>query len=397
MTEFDYGELSELVLQKMYPVYVINEESKTIVFTNEIMDQMVGRPMVGENSFEAFFGDKKTNIASPEERPCGERYQWEYFEPKQNKFFKVCNVWFEHDKKRYRAGIAADVSDMMGLNRSVVDYLWLMQQLSELQIKIIREQKNTLQLIMNFLMVHYKAKKVISSHVENDELITMVCDDKGIRQTSEIYKGDGEFADIHVIDCVYKLWVENIENLEAWEEDRGFVLSIAGLYLENDLLWKRLEWENTHDKATTLFNRACFQKNATSIYNKLEQLGIIFVDIDHLKKANDEWGHEMGDSLIKKAAEVLLSVSDQRVHSYRMGGDEFMLVCRDFNPEELEKLMKEIALKSYAGNDLTRSPQISMSAGCAHSKAPFNIEELMRIADERMYEEKRKRYDFKEK
>lgn len=123
MVEFDYSLLSELVLQKIYPVYVTNEDSKTIVFTNEIMDQMAGRSMVGENSFQAFFGDKKPNIFRPEERPCGERYQWEYFEPKQNKLFKVCNFWFEHDKKRYRAGIAADASDMMGLNRSVVDYL----------------------------------------------------------------------------------------------------------------------------------------------------------------------------------------------------------------------------------------------------------------------------------
>lgn len=61
-----------------------------------------------------------------------------------------------------------------------------------------------------------------------------------------------------------------------------------------------MEWENTHDKATSLLNRESFPKNTTSIYNKLEQVGIVFADIDNLKKANDELGHEMGDRLAKK-------------------------------------------------------------------------------------------------
>lgn len=328
MAELDYSQLSELVLQKIYPVYVINEESKIIVFTNEIMDQIAGKSLVGENCYEAFFGDKNHNLYSPEERPIGERYQWEYFEPKQNKLYKVCNLWFEQDKKRYRAGIAADASDIMGLNRSVVDYLSLMKQLSELQIEIIREKKNALPLLMTFFMKHFKANRIIFSYEENNELITLICDDKGVRQTSEIYGGDGEYDEIHILGNVYKFWAENIGNLEAWADDRGFILSVAGLYLENELLWKQVEWENTHDRATNLFNRACFHNNEASIYSKLEQVGIVFADIDNLKRVNDECGHEMGDRLIKKMADVFLSIHDRRVDAYRMGGRVYAGVQR---------------------------------------------------------------------
>lgn len=74
-------------------------------------------------------------------------------------------------------------------------------------MKIIREQKDTLQLIMAFLLEHYQAQRIISSHEENGEIITIICDDKGIRQTSEIYKGDGEFADIHILGHAYKFCV----------------------------------------------------------------------------------------------------------------------------------------------------------------------------------------------
>lgn len=74
-----------------------------------------------------------------------------------------------------------------------------------------------------------------------------------------------------------------------------------------------------------------------------------------------------------------------------MGGDEFVLVCSEFNADELDILMKEICLKPNTIDEFIKMPQISISVGCAHSTAPFNIEELMRIADERMYEQKRKK------
>ncbi len=390
MENIDSKILGELVLNSIYPIYVIDEETKNIVFTNKILQSVAGRSMIGENCYEAFFNDVKPNGYSPETGAVGERYQWEYFDQQHNALFKICNLWFENNGRKYRLGLAADASDMMGLNRSVVDYLWLMQKLSELQMKIIREQSNTIPLLLEFFMEHYKAESVAVSFVEREKEYTITLNDRGCNIGDGALNRD-DFVPIRVLNGEYKLWIDNMKNRETWEEDRSFVLSVAGLYLENDMLWKKIEWENTHDKATTLFNRAFFQKNLGSEYNTFQQVGIIFADIDNLKQVNDVWGHEMGDRLIKKAADVLLDVSKEKIHSYRMGGDEFMLVCCEYTQEELEALLKDIVIRMNTSNDAIKMPQISISIGCAHSTSPYNIESLMKVADERMYEEKRQK------
>lgn len=71
--------------------------------------------------------------------------------------------------------------------------------------------------------------------------------------------------------------------------------------------------------------------------------------------------------------------------------DEFMLVCSEFDSKDLEVLIKDISLKLDTINESIKMPKISISAGYANSKAPFNIEALMKIADERMYVEKRRK------
>lgn len=390
MEEFDSKLLGDIVLNNIYPVYVIDEETKNIVYANKMLRSSFEQPIVGMNCYEAFFGNDAPNGYSPESGALGERYQWEYFDKKYNALYKICNLWFEHEGRKYRLGIAADASDMMGLNRSVVDYLWLMQKLSELQMRIIREQSNTVPLLLEFFMEHYKAKSVAISYTEYEKEYTYILDDRGCRlEEGTCCRKDS--VQIRVLSSNYRLYIEDMENHETWEEDKNFVLSVAGLYLENEMLWKKIEWENTHDKATALFNRAFFHKNISSKYNSLRQVGIIFADIDNLKQVNDEWGHEMGDRLIKRTADVLLELADDRTQPYRMGGDEFMLVCCEFTPEELDKLQKAITEKMNCGDNPEKIPPVSISVGSAHSTKPNKFEALMRLADERMYEEKRQK------
>lgn len=391
MAKFDSNQIKDLLLQKMYPVYVIDEDTKIIVFANEAAELMAKRPIVGENYFDTFFGGETAAAPAPKRRQAGERYEWEYFALEQSKMYKICTLWFDEGENHYRAEIATDVSDMLGLNRSVVDYLWLMQQLSELQIKIIRDKKNTLPLLLNFLKEHYSAEKIIISYEENSKPKTVICDSSGINQIREVYSGDGKRAEIHVLGTEFMLWAEGIGDTEAWKNDSGFINNVVAIYIENFMLWRQVEWENTHDKATKLLNRACFQKNSVETYEKLEQIGVVFLDIDNLKHVNDEWGHDMGDRLINKAADVLLSVSGEKTEAYRMGGDEFMLICSNFDSAELDALMDEVSQKMDTSNEIIKMPQISISKGYVHSKAPFDMEELIKIADERMYTQKRKK------
>ena len=124
-------------------------------------------------------------------------------------------------------------------------------------------------------------------------------------------------------------------------------------------------------------------------YPNLDRVGVIFLDVDNLKKINDEHGHDMGDRLIQKAADVLLSVSGEKIHPYRMGGDEFLLVCCGCERREVPELLDRVTEGLNTSNELIPMPQLSISAGWAHAVQPFRLEALVTQADEMMYAVKR--------
>lgn len=178
-----------------------------------------------------------------------------------------------------------------------------------------------------------------------------------------------------------------IKNAAEWQESRTIILNVVKLYLENELLMRRIAWENEHDRATLLRNRAAFRRDCLTKYGALPELSIIFLDIDHLKEVNDTHGHDMGDRLICKAANVLLEIEDDSVCAYRMGGDEFVVACA-FGREQAEELLGTIQKKLDESNRRTPMPFISISKGLACASGAFDVEKLVREADEEMYADK---------
>ena len=157
------------------------------------------------------------------------------------------------------------------------------------------------------------------------------------------------------------------------------------------MLWQRLAWENCHDKLTGLLSRATLDGYIRDAYNSQESLGILYMDVDELKRTNDFFGHEMGDTLIKKAADILKAVSGDNVNAFRMGGDEFMLVCIGYTPERLDALATTIGGMVADANIASAAPYLSLSLGKAFGKQPFTFEALMRTADKRMYDIKNRK------
>lgn len=71
---------------------------------------------------------------------------------------------------------------------------------------------------------------------------------------------------------------------------------------------------------------------------------IIFFDLDGLKKINDTLGHEQGDVILRRAAEIFISVSKGRC--FRYGGDEFVILTFSQNREKGEKMLEKIKSKT---------------------------------------------------
>lgn len=180
-----------------------------------------------------------------------------------------------------------------------------------------------------------------------------------------------------------------------WEGKEAFLISIRDI-TEKVHLREKLKIQSLTDELTTLYNRRGFFSLAEHKieFAKRNKKGILlfFIDIDGMKKINDNLSHNHGDSALKGASEILKETFSERDVIARIGGDEFAVLTLDTYREDAEKLIKKLANIQSEFNKKNNKPfNISMSAGAAYfdPKNPMNIDELITIADQCMYEQKK--------
>lgn len=112
---------------------------------------------------------------------------------------------------------------------------------------------------------------------------------------------------------------------------------LSSIEKENRMLLKQAET----DPLTGLGNRYALNKYAEKAFEKAfetkESLAVEILDVDNFKHYNDAYGHQVGDECLKKIAEIIGRVcdSDDHVHAFRYGGDEFVLVYEGMTDESI--------------------------------------------------------------
>lgn len=108
------------------------------------------------------------------------------------------------------------------------------------------------------------------------------------------------------------------------------------------------------DPLTNIYNHRYFSsviyKEAEKAYQSGYCLNLISIDFDHLNEYNDEFGYRKGDELLVNFVTIAHRyLRDQKDIIFRLGGDEFLILCTDTNPVEAYRLMEDIEneLKSY--------------------------------------------------
>jgi diguanylate cyclase (GGDEF)-like protein len=151
------------------------------------------------------------------------------------------------------------------------------------------------------------------------------------------------------------------------------------------------------DSLTGLYNKAGFDYYKEKLLSGSEPgsfLSVLFVDMNGLKKINDEFGHDSGDFSIKVLGQAISQALDTEASlAGRIGGDEFNIILRG-GEEEAEALKKKIT--SYLTNYGKLNPgkfAITASIGVSTAKltSAFALSDLIREADAKMYEEKKNR------
>ncbi len=188
----------------------------------------------------------------------------------------------------------------------------------------------------------------------------------------------------------------------AWDtEDRRLIEAAASLIrmvLEHEAIQQEMARQARTDPLTGLLNRRAFLEEMERRIERLDreiQAGtLMFVDLDHFKPVNDRLGHECGDQVLLRAAEVLRNAVRPTDLVARLGGDEFALWMDGADhmtaAERADWLCVQVPdrLRGFAGDDgMTPTASIGIATREAGSDEP--ISNLLRRADHAMYRVKR--------
>ena len=146
------------------------------------------------------------------------------------------------------------------------------------------------------------------------------------------------------------------------------------------------------DALTGLLNREAYNEEIDSKKDEEVKYTVVMLDMNHLKKVNDRLGHAVGDEYIKKLAEFI-KASFKDAKSFRMGGDEFLVLSRlKSSNTEFQNCLANMnkGIEAYNQEKKAEIP-LSVAIGYAdYNSSKDRMEDVIRTADEHMYEQKKK-------
>lgn len=284
------GKLLQALLDCVEGVYVIEEDSRTVVYANRSLAERRGCRLEGEPCYRVLMGRAAPCPYCPALREEDENpYTWDWYDTARGTWVKIKNRLVTVDGVRYRVGNLNEVHDMMDLSREAVTELGALN-------RAIRQYRQT---------------------------------------KSE------------------------------------------------------LEYESTHDRMTRLYNRNQYIRDL-SLEEGVRSAGVLFFDLNNLKQVNDRYRHAAGDMLLRRLAACLGPADGEGRRAYRIGGDEFVVLCQNCTEAELNACLDGI-LAALDRRNRGEELRCVTAVGAAWSGRVLDLEELVREADRRMYEDKQKK------
>ena len=403
----------------------VDSESGLIVYADSFFEKMYGRNPEGELAEEAFFwlGD------CPEIVDGNEVSEWETIDMETHNFYKVETMRLVDDSVYYIHHLT-DITEYMKLNRDVTKYMSFFKKLSGFQTAILEKLSSTYYELLPMLAEFFKTEEMFfllhrDAHVEmitynkktgnyNNARITADEDSMGafayvsgeeisakdlapalhealslagIDDTKKLYS----LCSGGVSEQRYALFFVNNEKMDKESMGEETLLSVIRLYIENSMMREKLIYDSEHDGLTGMYNKGKYLAMLETEYQNLDSIGIFNFDVNNLKKMNDTYGHEAGDKLIIKGADSIRKVTSSSVHGYRMGGDEFLMIACNVSEEEVTELKARWEAELARLNTLEDGIECVIAAGVVYGEKGYDFAALMKEADERMYEDKKKK------
>lgn len=421
-------------------MYVADVDTHELIYMNKKALNIYGFKSVdevaGKKCYEILQNSSSPcKICNNEDLSVGQFKEWRYFNPILNKHFILKDTIIEDEGRRCRAELALDVT-FEEQQKGIVDNYRDLELVVNNGIRVAFQATSPdeeIDIILEYMGKALNADRVYiiekdekdfdnntyewcadGVEPEKDSLQNLVPDicrgwydmfgkDKDI-VIADIDKLKVEEADVYDI-----LSRQNIKALVAvplytdgkisgfygvdnppqkYMEYAHNMLQIVGYFISSCIrrrnLLMQLENMSYKDALTKLGNRFLVEKFVKRL-DKNKCIGAVYCDITGLKNVNDTQGHEAGDKLILRASDCLKKIfSDYGI--FRIGGDEFLVLCPEITEDDLYKKTEQLKECSKKSNSL-------MAVGAAWRENFYEgLDKLLTESEHNMYIDKSEYY-----
>lgn len=302
-------------------------------------------------------------------------------------------IRIDEDSSPEFTDLSNHINDMVKCTLEITDTISNFAEASNLAIGIYECHNN-----MDHVRITDRVPEIL--HLDEKEAEALFSDPKRFKAWMQqlLQKPFDEENHIFILERAGQEFYIKIERAERGERVFGIISDCTEEIREKRLLQQSVG----QDTLTGLHNRRMLEDKLERLFEdpiSIKYGAIVVIDADDLKKVNDNYGHENGDRYLRALADILTGLQAPEQITARIGGDEFVIYFGGVKTSEeldiyLEQLqnMRDRSFVQMTGGDKMLI-RFSLGAGCCPAEGT-DWHELFRLADERMYADKRKRKEI---
>jgi diguanylate cyclase (GGDEF)-like protein len=214
----------------------------------------------------------------------------------------------------------------------------------------------------------------------------------------EIFQSESNHEFSLVIDGKERFFEIDVVPLGDLHDGNTRMLKSIRDVTEEKKIQDKLKFLATIDSLSGLYNRAEFMSLAKRQFilakRNNEELSVLIMDLDNFKIINDTFGHAAGDYIIREIGSTIMSSFRKTDIAGRIGGEEFAVVLKNASLEEAKKAAEQFRVTVanrkmiYGKQEVSVTVSIGVAAICGNTGENYDIEDVLKMADDALYKAK---------